>query len=53
MKKLALLREAIERAEIVRHWLEDAARCHCPTLAGCPLFGDAVRLPEPSSLVLR
>src|SRR5438876_1286026 len=52
-KKLPLLREAIERAEIVRRWLEDAARCCCPTLDDCPLFEDPVRLPERSRLVLR
>ena len=51
-KKLPLLREAIERAEIVRHWLEDAARCHCPTLDDCPLFEDPVRLPERSLVLL-
>jgi MerR family redox-sensitive transcriptional activator SoxR len=51
-QKLPVLREAIERAEIVRRWLEDAARCHCPTLDDCPLFDDPLRLPE-RSLVLR
>ena len=51
-QKLPVLREAIERAEIVRRWLEDAARCHCPTLDDCPLFEEPVRLPE-RSLVLR
>jgi MerR family transcriptional regulator, redox-sensitive transcriptional activator SoxR len=50
--KLPVLREAIERAEIVRRWLEDAARCHCPTLDDCPLFDEPARLPE-RSLVLR
>jgi len=35
-KKLPVLREAIERAEIVRRWLEDAARYCCPTLDDCP-----------------
>jgi MerR family redox-sensitive transcriptional activator SoxR len=50
-QKLPVLREAIERAEIVHRWLEDAARCHCPTLDDCPLFDDPVRLPE-RSLVL-
>jgi MerR family redox-sensitive transcriptional activator SoxR len=43
--KLPALREAIERAEIVRGWLEDAARCCCPTLDECPLFDEPVRLP--------
>ena len=51
-EKLPVLREAIERAQIVRRWLEDAARCCCPTLDDCPLFEDPVRLPE-RSLVLR
>jgi MerR family transcriptional regulator, redox-sensitive transcriptional activator SoxR len=51
-RKLPVLREAIERAEIVRRWLEDAARCDCPTLDDCPLFEDPARLPE-RSLVLR
>ena len=47
-QKLPVLREVIERAEIVRRWLEDAARCHCPTLDDCPLFDKPVRLPERS-----
>lgn len=51
-QKLPQLREAIERAELVRGWLEDAARCYCPTLAECPLFDEPARLPE-RSLVLR
>ena len=51
-QKLPLLREAIERAELVRRWLEDAARCHCPTLDDCPLFEDPEGLPE-RSLVVR
>ena len=51
-KKLPVLREAIERAEIVRRWLEDAARCCCPTLDNCPLFEDPVGLPERSLVLL-
>jgi MerR family transcriptional regulator, redox-sensitive transcriptional activator SoxR len=51
-QKLPALREAIERAEIVRRWLEDAARCDCPTLDDCPLFDDRLHLPE-RSLALR
>ncbi|HET7129673.1 MAG TPA: MerR family transcriptional regulator [Gaiellaceae bacterium] len=51
-EKLPVLREAIERAELVRGWLEDAARCCCPTLDDCPLFDEPERLPE-RSLVLR
>jgi MerR family transcriptional regulator, redox-sensitive transcriptional activator SoxR len=50
--KLPVLREAIERAEIVRRWLEEAARCCCPTLDDCPLFDETLRLPE-RNLVLR
>jgi MerR family redox-sensitive transcriptional activator SoxR len=45
-QKLPALREAIERAELVRSWLEDAARCCCPTLEDCPLFDEPARLPE-------
>lgn len=51
-QKLPVLRAAIEHAEIVRRWLEDAARCHCPTLDDCPLFDKPVRLPD-RTLVLR
>jgi MerR family redox-sensitive transcriptional activator SoxR len=51
-QKLPMLREAIERAEIVERWLQDAARCSCPTLDDCPLFDEPVRLPE-RSVVLR
>lgn len=45
-QKLPALRQAIERAEIVRGWLEDAARCCCPTLDDCPLFDGPAHLPE-------
>jgi MerR family redox-sensitive transcriptional activator SoxR len=51
-QKLPVLRQAIERAEIVRRWLEDAAECCCPTLDDCPLFDEPELLPE-RSLVLR
>jgi len=51
-QKLPALRDAIERAELVRSWLEDAARCRCPTLDDCPLFDEPERLPD-RSLVLR
>jgi MerR family transcriptional regulator, redox-sensitive transcriptional activator SoxR len=44
-RKLPELEALIERAELVRGWLEDAARCVCPTLDNCPLFEPA-RLPE-------
>jgi MerR family transcriptional regulator, redox-sensitive transcriptional activator SoxR len=51
-QKLPALREAIERAELVRSWLECAARCECPTLDDCPLFDEPDALPG-RSLVLR
>jgi MerR family redox-sensitive transcriptional activator SoxR len=44
-RKLPELEALIERAELVRGWLEDASRCVCPTLDDCPLFEPA-RLPE-------
>jgi MerR family transcriptional regulator, redox-sensitive transcriptional activator SoxR len=44
-RKLPELVALIERAEVVRGWLEDAARCVCPTLHDCPLF-DPEQLPE-------
>jgi MerR family transcriptional regulator, redox-sensitive transcriptional activator SoxR len=47
-RKLPELNEAIARAQVVREWLEDAARCHCPTLDDCPLFDEPTRLPEPA-----
>jgi hypothetical protein len=34
----------IERIELVRAWLEDAAHCFCATLEECPLF-EPSRLP--------
>jgi MerR family redox-sensitive transcriptional activator SoxR len=44
-RKLPELRMLIERAELVRGWLEDATRCTCPTLDDCPLFDEPSRLP--------
>jgi hypothetical protein len=32
-------------SELVHRWLEDAARCDCPSLDDCPLF-EPTRLPE-------
>ena len=46
LRKLPEVRELIERTEIVRDWLEAAARCECPTLDECPLFGDPALLPR-------
>jgi MerR family redox-sensitive transcriptional activator SoxR len=45
-RKLPELGALIERIELVRAWLEDAAHCICPTLEECPLF-------EPSRLPAR
>jgi MerR family transcriptional regulator, redox-sensitive transcriptional activator SoxR len=44
-RKLPEIVALIERATLVRGWLEDAARCVCPTLDDCPLF-EPSRLPE-------
>ena len=47
-RKLPELAALIERTELVRGWLEAAARCDCPTLDDCPLFEED-RLPPPLS----
>jgi MerR family transcriptional regulator, redox-sensitive transcriptional activator SoxR len=47
-RKLPELTALIERAELVRGWLEQAAACVCPTLDDCPLFDPAL-LPERES----
>ena len=44
-RKLPEIVALIERAEVVRGWLEEASRCGCPTLDNCPLF-DLDCLPE-------
>jgi MerR family redox-sensitive transcriptional activator SoxR len=46
VRKLPQVKELIERTEIVRDWLEAAARCECPSLDECPLFDDPGRLPQ-------
>ena len=46
VRKLPEVRELIERTEIVRDWLETAARCECPTLDECPLFDNPALLPQ-------
>ena len=38
-RKLPEVVALIERSELVRDWLECAARCECPNLTECPLFG--------------
>ena len=39
-RKLPEIVAQIERSQIIRGWLECAARCECPDLAVCPLFGE-------------
>ncbi len=42
-RKLPEIVALIERSELVREWLECAARCECPDLSRCPLFDDLGR----------
>lgn len=42
-RKLPEIVALIERSELVREWLECAARCECPNLSQCPLFDDPGR----------
>jgi MerR family redox-sensitive transcriptional activator SoxR len=44
-RKLPEITALIERSQLVREWLECAARCECPSLEQCPLFGDPALLP--------
>jgi len=37
-RKLPEITALIERSELVRDWLECAARCECPSFDDCPLF---------------
>jgi MerR family transcriptional regulator, redox-sensitive transcriptional activator SoxR len=46
-RKLPLIEALIERAELVRSWLESAARCECPNLNECPLFEDPLLAAAP------
>ena len=39
-RKLPEIIAQIERSQIIRGWLECAARCECPNLDECPLFGE-------------
>jgi DNA-binding transcriptional MerR regulator len=39
-RKLPEIAALIERSELIRSWLECAARCECPNLNECPLFED-------------
>jgi DNA-binding transcriptional MerR regulator len=53
-RRIPELTELIERAEVVRRWLEAATRCECPSLDECDLFL-APELPpaQPSNLRAR
>jgi len=44
-RKLPEITALIERTELVRSWLECAARCECPNLDQCPLFSDPPQMP--------
>jgi len=46
-RKLPEIAALIERSELVRGWLECAARCECPNLSECPLFEDSSLPPRP------
>ena len=39
-RKMPQVTTMIERAVLVRTWLEQASRCECPTLEECPLFSE-------------
>jgi MerR family transcriptional regulator, redox-sensitive transcriptional activator SoxR len=45
-RKLPQIKALIEHSQIVRDWLECAARCECPDLDQCPLF-DGPAIPAP------
>jgi MerR family transcriptional regulator, redox-sensitive transcriptional activator SoxR len=44
-RKLPEITALIERSQLVRDWLECAARCECPSLDQCTLFDDPAQLP--------
>jgi MerR family transcriptional regulator, redox-sensitive transcriptional activator SoxR len=46
VRKLPQVKELIERTELVRNWLEAAARCECPSLEECALFDDPALPPQ-------
>jgi MerR family transcriptional regulator, redox-sensitive transcriptional activator SoxR len=52
-RKLPQLDALIERASLVRQWLEAAARCECPSLDECPLFDEPGLLPPIAEETLR
>lgn len=46
-RKLPQITALIERSQLVRDWLECAARCECPNLDQCPLFDEPTLEPAP------
>ena len=49
-RKLPEVESLIQRAQLVRSWLEAAADCRCPTLEDCPLFDDEGPPPAASTI---
>ena len=47
-RKLPELDAMIQRATVVRRWLEAAAQCECPSLDDCCLFDGEAELPAAS-----
>jgi MerR family transcriptional regulator, redox-sensitive transcriptional activator SoxR len=45
-RKLPQIIAQLERTELVRGWLECAARCECPDLDECPLFDEPALPPR-------
>jgi hypothetical protein len=45
-RKLPEIEALIERADVVRRWLEAARECNCPTVEDCPLFDDQRAPPD-------
>ena len=39
-RKLPEIEALVERAQLVRKWLQAAAECRCPSLDQCPLFDE-------------
>ena len=45
-RKLPELEALIERVEVVRRWMHEAAACRCPSVDDCPLFEEPECLPR-------
>jgi MerR family redox-sensitive transcriptional activator SoxR len=50
-RKLPEIVALIERSQLVRSWLEAAARCECPDLDECPLFDERWLPPRQESVL--